>query len=107
MRTAAGRGEVDRLVAVLLATARDIQSAASDDATRAAATRVLGLGAGAAAEHLAVLRDPSRGLIPGGAVDAASLHTLLELRRRFRNSHEIDSVPDQFDTLVRAGALVG
>jgi hypothetical protein len=72
----------------------------------AAATRLLGLGATTAAEHLAVLRDPARGLIPDGSVDAASLTTLVGLRRRFLPAPEFDDVVNRLDDVVRASALV-
>lgn len=83
MTGAPGGYTVDRLVAVLCETARSIRGGALDDETSAAATRILGLDDATAAEHLAVLRDPVRGLIADGAVDAASVATLVGLRRRF------------------------
>jgi ABC-type nitrate/sulfonate/bicarbonate transport system substrate-binding protein len=106
MRLAPGGGAVDRLVEALRETAHRISSGELDAETSAAATRVLGLGATTAAEHLAVLRDPARGLIPVGAVDAASLTTLVDLRRRFLPAPELDDVVNRLDDVVRAGALV-
>lgn len=106
IRSASDGEAVDRLVAALRETAYRIQSGELDEETSAAATRALGLGATTAAEHLAVLCDPARGLIPDGSVDAASLTTLVDLRRRFLPSPELDDVVDRLDEVVRAGALV-
>lgn len=106
IRSASDGEAVNRLVAALRETAHRIQSGELDEETSAAATRVLGLGATTAAEHLAVLCDPARGLIPDGSVDAASLTTLVDLRRRFLPSPELDDVVDRLDEVVRAGALV-
>ena len=106
MRSASGGEAVDRLVAALRETANRIQSGKLDEETSAAATRVLGLGITTAAEHLAVLCNPARGLIPDGSVDAASLTTLVDLRRRFLPAPELDDVVDRLGEVVRAGALV-
>lgn len=74
---------VDRFVAAVLNTADAIRAGELDDTARAAAAALLDLGAQEAAEHVAVLRDPARGLIPGGIVDAASMDTIVDLRGRF------------------------
>jgi hypothetical protein len=71
VRPASGGDAVDRLVEALRETARRISSGELDVEASAAATRLLGLGATTAGEHLAVLHDPARGLIPDGSVDAA------------------------------------
>jgi len=107
MRAAPGTGVVDRLVATLLDTARRIRAGELGGESVAAATRVLGLDATTAAEHVAVLRDPARGLIPDGTVDTASLATLVDLRRRFLPAPGLDDIAGRLDDIVRAGALLG
>jgi hypothetical protein len=54
-----------------------------------------------------VLRDPARGLIADGSVDAAALRTLVDLRRRFLPAAELDGLTERFDEVVRATALTG
>jgi ABC-type nitrate/sulfonate/bicarbonate transport system substrate-binding protein len=106
MRPATGSHAVDRLIGALRETAHGISSGEFDSETCAAATSVLGLGTSTAGEHLAVLRDPTRGLIPDGSVDAASLTTLVALRRRFLPAPELDDVVARLDQVVRSGVLV-
>jgi hypothetical protein len=106
MRPATGSHAVDRLIGALHETAHGISSVEFDSETCAAATSVLGLGTSTAGEHLAVLRDPTRGLIPDGSVDAASLTTLVALRRRFLPAPELDDVVARLDQVVRSRVLV-
>jgi hypothetical protein len=106
IRPATGFPAVDRLLGALRETAHGISSGELDGETCAAATSVLGLTASTAGEHLAVLRDPTRGLIPDGSVDAASLATLVALRRRFLPAPELDEVVERLDDVVRSGVLV-
>ena len=106
VRPASGGDAADRLVEALRETAHRISSGELDVEASAAATRLLGLGATTAGEHLAVLHDPARGLIPDGSVDAASLTTLVDLRRRFLPAPELDDVVNRLDDVVRASALV-
>lgn len=98
---------VDRLVVVLGDTARAMLAGDLDAQAVRAAQRVLGLDGSSAAEHLAVLKDPARGLIGDGAVDAPALQTLLGLRRRFLPVPELDDLATRFEEVVRAGMLVG
>jgi ABC-type nitrate/sulfonate/bicarbonate transport system substrate-binding protein len=106
MRPATGFHAVDRLLGALRETAHGISTGELDGETCVAATSVLGLAAATAGEHLAVLRDPTRGLIPDGSVDAASLATLVALRRRFLPAPELDEVVERLDDVVRSGVLV-
>ncbi|CAN5614789.1 hypothetical protein BH09ACT8_BH09ACT8_19800 [soil metagenome] len=106
VRSAPGANAVDRLIDVLRETAADICSGDLDDETCAAAVRVLGLDPAPATEHLAVLRDPARGLIPGGTVDTASFETLVDLRRRYLSVPELDGIVARLDEVVRSGSLL-
>jgi ABC-type nitrate/sulfonate/bicarbonate transport system substrate-binding protein len=101
MRTAAGAEAVDRLVAVLGATARSLLAGELDSEAIGSAARLLGLSADGATGHVAVLKDPARGLIADGAVDAAALGTLVELRRRFLPAPELDGLESRFNDLTR------
>lgn len=107
MRQGRQAAAVDRLVAVLGETAKAIVAGELDRETLNAAGQLLGLSQDAAAEHVGVLRDSVRGLIPDGSVDAASLTTLVDLRRRFLPVAELEGLTDRLDEVVRAGALVG
>ncbi|MET0454553.1 MAG: hypothetical protein ABW137_22180 [Mycobacterium sp.] len=98
---------VGRLVAVLGETAAAIVGGELDGEALSAARQLLGLGDDTAADHVAVLKDPVRGLVPDGSVDVVSLTTLVDLRRRFLPFPELDGLTDRFDEVVRACALVG
>ncbi|MFZ8472071.1 hypothetical protein ACO1MS_14250, partial [Staphylococcus aureus] len=86
-----GAGEIERLQRVLVDVAGRISAGELDDVAGDSARRLLRLSPDSAAEHVAILRDPSRGLIDG-AVDAASLETLVALRRRFLPAPQLDDV---------------
>ncbi|MDA2889468.1 hypothetical protein PDG61_00935 [Mycolicibacterium sp. BiH015] len=105
VRGAAGVGEIERLQRVLAEVAGRISVGELDDAAADSASRLLHLSPDSAAEHVAVLRDPSRGLIDG-AVDSASLHTLVGLRRRFLPAPQLDDCVTRFDELVREEVLI-
>ena len=92
LRQAPGEEQVDRLVAVLVSTAGALVAGEFEDDAREAAGRLLGLSPDIAAEHVALLRDPLRGLISDGAVDEAALDTLASLRRRFLPAAELDDI---------------
>ncbi|MET0897502.1 MAG: hypothetical protein ABWY45_06280 [Mycobacterium sp.] len=92
LRQAPGAEEVDRLVAVLVATAHAIVGGDFADEAREAAGRLLGLSPEIAVEHVALLRDPLRGLVADGTVDEAALTTLVNLRRRFLPAPELDDI---------------
>lgn len=92
--------EVDQLTDVLSDTARAILAGEAAEQTVDAAARLLGLGPDMAAEHVAVLRDPLRGLIPDGSVDAESLSTLVGLRKRFLPAPELDGLMARVDEVL-------
>jgi len=99
-RQASGADQVDRLVEVLGDTARTIIAGELDMQATEAAARLLGLSPELAAEHVALLHDPLRGLIPDGAVDEAALTTLVDLRRRFLPVPELAEI--SADEVIRA-----
>lgn len=101
LRPAPGSEAVDRLVAVLGATARAVLAGDLDAELTESAGRLLGLPAEAAADHVAVLRDPLRGLIGDGAVDVEALGTLVGLRRRFLPMPELDGIEGRLADMVR------
>jgi ABC-type nitrate/sulfonate/bicarbonate transport system substrate-binding protein len=100
LRQAPGADQVDRLVQVLGDTARTIIAGELDGEASDAAVRLLGVPPDTAAEHVALLQDPLRGLIADGAVDRAALATLVDLRRRFLPVPELDEI--SADGVIRA-----
>jgi hypothetical protein len=48
-----------------------------------------------------------RGLVPSGAVDEASIGTLIDLRRRFRPTPELDHVADTWTSMLTGRARPG
>jgi ABC-type nitrate/sulfonate/bicarbonate transport system substrate-binding protein len=105
LRTSPGAAAVDRLVAALVDTARDITAGDLDAEATDSAARLLSLDAAGAARHLAILQDPARGLIVDGSVDAAALGTLVDLRRRFLPAPELTGLPQRFGEVVRPAVL--
>lgn len=100
-RTKGGSTEaVDRLVTVLGETARAVLSGDLDAEVHESAARLLDLEPEFAAEHVAVLHDSARGLIPDGAIDVESLTTLVNLRQRFLPAPELDTVIDRIDEVL-------
>lgn len=99
LRQAPGAAAVERLVEALVDTARSITAGELDSEATESAVRLLSLDPSGAAEHLAVLKDPARGLITDGSVDAAALGTLVGLRRRFLPVPELDGLESRFDEL--------
>lgn len=106
MRQAPGAEAVDRLVRALGDTADAICSGELEREAGEAGARLLGLATELAIEHVALLRDPARGLIADGTVDVASLRTLVELRHRFLPAAELDDLTSRLDEVVRDGVLV-
>lgn len=73
-----------QLADVLTATAADVVAGKLDDDVRAEAADALDLTPALAGRYLARLQDPADGLVPSGVVDAESLRTVVDLRRRYR-----------------------
>ncbi|WP_123023513.1 ABC transporter substrate-binding protein [Mycolicibacterium stellerae] len=107
LREAPGAAVVDRLVNALADTARSIVAGDLDAEATGSAARLLSLDDAGAAKHVAVLRDPARGLIGDGSVDAAALRTLVDLRGRFLPAPELSGIPARFDEVVRPAVLTG
>lgn len=99
LREAPGAAAVERMVAALIDTAGRISAGELDQQATESAARLLSLDQAAAAEHVAVLKDPARGLITDGSVDAAALGTLVGLRRRFLPAPELDGLEGRFGEL--------
>jgi hypothetical protein len=84
----------------LLETSREILAGRWEDEVVDAAARLLDLGPDEAAAHRACLLDPKPGLIDDGAVDDASVNTLIELRRRHRPTPELDEVAASWRSIL-------
>jgi ABC-type nitrate/sulfonate/bicarbonate transport system substrate-binding protein len=72
----------------------------------AAVQDLLGLGDDDARHHLRAIKNLASGLVPGVGVDAASITTVLALRKRHRPSEVLDTVLSRLDTFVDADVLV-
>lgn len=93
-----------RLAEALLATSRDILAGRWEAEVIDAATRLLDLSVIEAAAHRVCLMDPAHGLIGSGAVDADSVSTLIDLRRRHRPTPELDRVETSWPSLLTGPA---
>jgi ABC-type nitrate/sulfonate/bicarbonate transport system substrate-binding protein len=104
----AGRRGVNGAVArqlrsLLLAAAAWVLDTANEGAALAVIEEVLGLDREQAKAHLTVIRDERMGLVPDGHVDASSLDTLVQLRRRFGGYLTDDDIVDRATSLVDEG----
>jgi ABC-type nitrate/sulfonate/bicarbonate transport system substrate-binding protein len=98
-------GPRKRLVEAVIDTAHDIGTGRLEREVLEAAGRLLGLGDRNAAAHHEVLLDRTHGLIIDGHVDAASINTLIDLRRRHSPSPELAEVASAWSTMLRAAAV--
>ncbi len=96
-----------RFVDVLLETSQEILDGQREPEVVEAAMRLLDLDEAEARAHRDCLLDPVRGLIPGGAVDEESIGTLINVRRRYRPTPELDQVAASWSSLVSGRARPG
>jgi ABC-type nitrate/sulfonate/bicarbonate transport system substrate-binding protein len=89
--------QVWQLATALRVTAGDICAGVVDGLTAEVAAESLGLPAPLALRYLSRLKDPREGLVRDGLVDAASLATVVNLRRRY-----LPSVLNGVDVLAPA-----
>ncbi|MFJ6084962.1 hypothetical protein ACIQI8_26505 [Streptomyces sp. NPDC092369] len=87
---------------VLVATIDDVLAGELSTEAADSASRVLGLTGDLPARYVDRLRNPSEGLVGGGVLDARSLNTLIQLRKRYLPS----SVQDASDALASSSGLV-
>lgn len=92
------------LVDVLLGLSGEIFEGRWEHEVVESAMRLLGLTEPEARAHRACLLDPLTGLIPSGIVDDAAVHTLVNLRRSYRPSAELDVVAERWPEMVLARA---
>jgi hypothetical protein len=89
-----------RFVDVMLTMSREILDGQWEDEVIESAIRLLGLTDQEARAHRDCLLDPLTGLIPDGVVDGASVRTLIDLRRAYRPSDELDRVAEQWPAML-------
>ena len=89
-----------RLIAALLETARAILDRRRDSQVVEAAMAMLDLNEAQAIWHLECMTSLPTGLVPDGLVDRPSLATVVELRRRYLATPELDDVLNSLDDLV-------
>jgi ABC-type nitrate/sulfonate/bicarbonate transport system substrate-binding protein len=94
-----------RFADVLLTTVQEIVAGEREADVIEAATRLLYLNEREAQDHYACLRDPTTGFVEGGRVDSASIETLVELRRNYSPTPELDAILNEIDSIVLARAL--
>lgn len=107
MMTPDPRVEAGRLhlADVLLETAREILSGRWESEIIEASVSLLDLTVEEAQAHYSCLLDPRRGLVPDGIVDRASISTLLDLRRAYLPTPQLDLIAGALDTTVVDRAL--
>ncbi|HUY16807.1 MAG TPA: hypothetical protein VMV11_04510 [Acidimicrobiales bacterium] len=94
-----------RFTGALLATIGEIIAGDRESDVTEAATRLLKLSKSEARDHYQCLRNPATGFVASGRVDRASLATLVELRRTYSPTPELDAIMDALDTVVVEGVL--
>jgi hypothetical protein len=98
-------GPRERLVEVVIDTARDVVGGQLHGEVLEAAGRLLGLAQPQAQAHLVCLLDPIHGLIIDGRVDESSIDTLINLRRRHSPSPDLDVVASTWRTVLATAGL--
>lgn len=94
-----------RFTEVLLETSREILAGEREAEVIEATMSLLNLTETQAQAHYACLLAPASGLIPDGIVDRASISTLLELRRQYMPTPELDTIADSLASVVVDVAL--
>jgi hypothetical protein len=98
-------GPRERLVEVVIGTARDVVAGQLHGEVIEAAGRLLGLAQPQAQAHLDCLLDPTHGLITDGRVDESSIDTLINLRRRHSPSPDLDGLAATWQTVLATAGL--
>lgn len=93
------------LADVLLETAREILSGRWESEVIEASVSLLDLTVEEAQAHYSCLLHPRRGLVPDGIVDRASISTLLDLRRAYLPTPQLDLIAGALGTMVVDRAL--
>jgi hypothetical protein len=94
-----------RFADALLATSNEIIAGERESDVIDAAVRLLNLSESEARDHYAILRDPTTGFVASGRVDRASIATLVDLRRAYSPTPELDEIMDRLDTVAMDGVL--
>ncbi len=94
-----------RFTDVIDATVRHIVAGAREDLVVQSARELLDLDEREARAHYRCLLDPANGFLPSGRIDRASVATLLELRRRFLPSADLDHVEEELERFIAPDIL--
>ncbi|MBW4077123.1 MAG: ABC transporter substrate-binding protein [Acidobacteria bacterium] len=93
-----------RFCDVILETARDILAGARMSEVVDAAIYLLDLDESQAREHHACLSESPSGLIDDGVVDVTALATLIDLRRKYMPTPELDVILESIDDILIGSA---
>ena len=94
-----------RFADALLGMSREILAGQWESEVIESAMRLLDLTEDEANAHRECLLDPQRGLISDGVVDRASIGTLIDLRRTYMPTPELDVVTESWEAMVIDHAL--
>jgi ABC-type nitrate/sulfonate/bicarbonate transport system substrate-binding protein len=94
-----------RFAETMLTTIHDIIAGEREADVIETAIRLLNLNEQEAQDHYACLRHPRTGFVEGGRVDRASLETLIDLRRAYSPTTELDAILDEISSVVLWNAL--
>jgi len=89
-----------RFIDVMLDTSTRIVAGERSAHVIAAARELLGLSDEQAHAHLECLRSPLTGLTPTGVIDQASLDTLIDLRRRYLPTPELNTIGELLESVL-------
>ena len=95
-----------RFVDVMQQTVENILTGQREEAVIESAMELLGLDESEAKRHYEILLDPAHGYIGAPRDERAALATLLELRRRYLPSADLDGAEERFSDFI-AGELLG
>ena len=94
-----------RFLDVMHETVGRIVAGERQDLVIESARELLDLDESEARAHYRCLLDPANGLLSSGRIDRASVATLLELRRRFLPSPDLDHVEQELERFIAADIL--
>src|ERR1019366_534406 len=92
-----------RLIAIIERVSSEILAGAHQDLVIEIAGRNLQLSRQEARAHYQVFLDPTHGLINNGETDKASIETLINLRREYAPTPELEKILSDLPALLNAG----
>ncbi|MHB1087837.1 MAG: ABC transporter substrate-binding protein [Acidimicrobiales bacterium] len=95
-----------RFCEVIVQTSREVLSGSRTTEVLDAAMELLDLDESQALDHYTCLTSSASGLVPDGVVDVRAIETLVDLRRKYMPSPELDGILGSIDDILVGAARV-